>query len=383
MTDTFYTPTWVADAVASVVPADAKVVVDVAAGRGALLAAVDAPARGLDHRVFAFDRAPESVRLLKSVYPHWQTGRMDFLSERSRNASLLWRSIYGRFDIALLNPPYSYRGGAGVPVRWRSNTLRGSPAAAFVAGVLQATAQGGTVLAILPVSSRRSERDEQLWSAWYESYHVEVVQRFPRRTFAHSHANTELVAIRKSNRPDYLDRRPRVLTRSLSSKHRNCVELIRGRVPMHEVPPLKERTAAPQAPIVHTTNLHAYGLVGPYRLIDASLASTGDMVLLPRVGRMSPTKVVTHRDGQPIVLSDCVIGLRVCTEAALTQLHERLLDSFGALVAEYEASCAPYITTTRLLGFLAGIGFDARTAPADSNCGGCASSGGENWCRTA
>ena len=52
-----------------------------------------------------------AVRKLRKVSESWRTGVCDFMNPRSRQSSPVLRSLNGRTNLVLLNPPFSCRGG--------------------------------------------------------------------------------------------------------------------------------------------------------------------------------------------------------------------------------------------------------------------------------
>jgi hypothetical protein len=108
------------------------------------------------------------------------------------------------------------------------------------------------------------------------------------------------------------------------------------------------------APFVHTRSLRGGALTAPRHSGPMSLASRGPFILLPRVGRFSPDKVV-YGDVGRVVLSDCVFGLRM-TSGSGEALVLALRENENMMAAAYQGSCAPYLTIARLRSVLARIG---------------------------
>src|SRR2546430_1365319 len=131
MIDRYYTPMAIAKDVVSLgASSRTSVVADFAAGEGRLLrAAQDEWQTG---HIAATDADPNAVKHLRRNYPSWSVGRCDFLSAVSRRQSRVLREIKGEVTAALLNPPFSYRGGTRWDVRLHGRLHACSPAAAFL-----------------------------------------------------------------------------------------------------------------------------------------------------------------------------------------------------------------------------------------------------------
>jgi tRNA1(Val) A37 N6-methylase TrmN6 len=365
MVDQFFTPGWLAMRMAEALPAEVRAVGDFAAGHGALLRAV-ADRFGDQVRLLAFDRDPMVVRHLRRVYPQWNVGRIDLFSSRSRASSRLWSDRSLELDAVVLNPPYSYRGGETRQTVVAGEIVRSTPASLFLAVALEKLRPGGTLLAVMPASAMDIQRDSAMWERWRYEHKVEVLDRFSRNTFAGTRASTALIRISKATGLALTvtadpPRRGIPVDRTICT----CVELLRGRVPVHRMNEFQSLELA-SVPFIHTTDLVDGGLLGSGWRAGVRWGTRGPMVLVPRVGRMYPSKVVKYEGLEPLVLSDCVIGLRPIDTTGLQRLADAIGDTYQDLHVLYRGSCAPYVTLQRLLEYLRGLGFVARQTPASS-----------------
>jgi tRNA1(Val) A37 N6-methylase TrmN6 len=347
------------------VPESSQAVFDFAAGRGALLAAVEAKI-GAGVQLFASDLDVRALRHLRQEYPHWFVGRMDVLSAPSRSASQFWSNPSLHYDAVVLNPPFSYRGGASVPYMSSNGIIKVSPAVAFIAYALERVALGGTVVGLLPESALRSERDSALFAEWFDRHDIELVQKFSRYTFRGTRANTRLVRITTNQAKKVPDASLNAGDRRKSGRYPCCyVEIIRGRIPVHRI---RGRTNIESAilPYIHTTNLRNNEVLFPEVGAPEAWGTYGPLLLIPRVGRPDTSKIVLYRSPEPIVLSDCVIGLRAPHLDILESLAETFVQNFGVLSAEYLSSCAPYITVRRLISAIDALGYKSKQSSAGS-----------------
>src|SRR5216684_560593 len=127
--DRFYTPlALAAELVGAVENPEPGVVVDFAAGDGSLLLA--ATTKWPNAKIVGTDIHRPTVRRLANTYERWTVFRTDFL--RARQTRIAARSGFGEFDVVLLNPPFSCRGGSCWTVDLNGNTVSCSRALAFV-----------------------------------------------------------------------------------------------------------------------------------------------------------------------------------------------------------------------------------------------------------
>lgn len=144
------------------------------------------------------------------------------------------------------------------------------------------------------------------------------------------------------------------------------MEVIRGRVPVHRVSSLQAELGCE---FVHTTHLQGTK-VNSNTWLRPELASHGPLVLLPRVGAPASHKIVLTETA-PLVLSDCVYGLRTGNLHGARQLQDILVRNSRDLAALYSGSCALYLTVERLLDWLRLHDFCARRVRANEafTCG--------------
>ena len=363
--DRHYSPAWLADNVARSLPSRLQgAVFDPAAGDGALLDAVE---RRFGDRVSlsATDLDLAAIRRLSNTHPSWRTGRIDVLSAPSRLRSPVWAARM-RLETAavVLNPPFSYRGGAGFQLAFGRASGRLSPASAFVATVM-AEVHPHVLIVVMPEGSLSSVRDEWFWSALGQTHRIEDLMPIPRGVFTGATARANLLRISSLKR-----RHPDAGTSSVSRPRRpsvGCVEVIRGRVPVHNVPP----SITPSDPrFVHSTDLVGAAVRTTSWRAPARLATAGPLVLLPRVGLPTADKIAVGGTGG-LVLSDCLFGLRCIHPSDPQRLRDQLAGDVARLQATYHGSCARHLTTRRLMDYLSALGWTVRRVDADALPGGC------------
>lgn len=364
--DQHYTPASLANRLARLLPKGAGRVVDLAAGAGSLLEAVERRTGGKAQLVGA-DIDRNAVELLRRKEPRWVVSHANSLDPSSYRASAAFRLAPAAFDAAILNPPFSYRGGTRTTVHYRGGSYSVTPATAFLAHAHAWLRSGGMIVAIVPENLMNIRGDASLWHEWSTHFAVEQVELLDRNTFPKARTTAMIVrldlgaaAIRDLKALSSRRRRDPVPWAGLCT----CVQVVRGRVPVHQVAEMADGTGAS---FVHTTHIRNGSLASPVHRISDAFASSGPFVLLPRVGTPNGHKIAIAEVGR-LVLSDCVFGLRPGDPSALRSLHALITDNFSELSRQYVGSCARYLTVGRLLEWLRSYGLNARHVGAAEVC---------------
>lgn len=100
--------------------------------------------------VGAADLDPEAVRHLRKTHRDWTSSCTNSLSPASYRASAAFRQFPNSYDVAVLNPPFSYRGGARIVLHHSGIDFKVTPATAFIAHALDWIGPNGTIVAIVP-----------------------------------------------------------------------------------------------------------------------------------------------------------------------------------------------------------------------------------------
>lgn len=352
MIDQVFTPDHLANEMVDLAKAHARefgVVADFAAGDGALLHA--AAGGQQDLQVVGLDINRTTVRRLKALNPLWQVGSCDFLSPRSRASSPVLRRNRGRVSTALLNPPFSCRGGRREQVSIGGTHLTCSVAMAFVLTATEYLTPTGQIIAVVPRGVESAERDEAAWELLRSMGTVEVVGYRDRGTFPDTALRSLLLRF-TMGRPTLQGQASRTPARTKSP--RPIISLVRGTVQMH-----RARLSSAGMPLVHTTHL-SNGQLRPLHVTSVPGRSCrGAVVLIPRVGRPMRSKVVRVDLRSDLALSDCVIALECASEDESVEVQRAIEDRWDEFEASYGGSCAPYITLKTLQDVLDRFGFQA------------------------
>lgn len=379
--DAFYTPSWLAREVADCLPDNlAGAVLDPTVGGGALLSAV---CERFSDEVTALgiDIDPKVLQKLRSKEPGWVLSRADLLSRESRQQSRAWRQAKTSLSAVVVNPPFSYRGNEGASVSLGSFQGRAAPAMHFLIELMTELSPSSGFFAILPDGALDADKHRELWAEIQKGFAVNRLNRFATTSFRGARVATSLVHLKSlpsqrlvagsfkcpvpAKRPNYRDRCL-------------CVDVIRGRVPVHSVKGATKQDG-PLSPFLHTTTLARMHLSDDYRA-PSSLADDAPFILLTRVGRWSsPIAVEIGR----VVLSDCLFGLRPRDRGQLDHLRGEIDRARTAFVARYKGTGAKYLTLTELVEQIEQLGWHPHVVKASSRGQLCCCGYGAESCGSA
>ena len=312
-----------------------RTVADFAVGTGELLVA--AKLHWPKAAVFGCDISNDRVRRLAHSRTDWNVARCDFLDRGSRSSVSHLESIKGKVELAVLNPPFSARGGTRVDVRLDGQNLRCSPAMAFVLVASQYLTADGNLVALLPAGALQGERDQGARNALRQLGEFGAI----RGTTATYPGGSLKVTIA------HLKRGPGAQPPSTSAAPQSdamqpIVRVLRGTLQTHKLP---TTGVGGSIPLVHSTELQCYKLQAGQREVPSGTRSlSGPAILLHRVGLPRQDKIAYVPRGPSFAITDCVVALLCPDEEECLRLHRSLAEQFGLLERNYIGSGAPYIT---------------------------------------
>ena len=287
---------------------------------------------------------------------------------------MILKSLESTADLVMLNPPFTCRGGTRFRVDHQGMVFQCSLAAAFVLTAIQYLAPNGTLIALLPASFLRSEKDEHVLRYLGCISHWEEKLRLEAGTFPECAARTALLALTLHEGPRVAVSPPSSNTRLRPNAPR--VKLVRGHIPMNSLvaKEIGKGQLATLSRFVHTTNI-SEGMAHPVLrfLPNVGRRVVGPAVLLPRVGKPTQSKLALFTSPRSISLSDCVIAMECDNLRRAEALLADLRKHWRTLSAAYSGTGAPYITVRALATLLHGIGYRVDT-PVDKKIGQRASS---------
>ena len=348
--DAHYTPrALAAELIATASDIRPSVVADLCAGRGDLL--LQAEALWPTACFAAVDIDPRAVSHLSRLRPHWQVGRCDLRKSRSRASSPVLKRVRKRISLLLLNPPFSCRGNKRFKANTPSGPIYASNAMSFLITSLAYLHPNGSVVAVLPIGALYCQKDRVAWAYIRTTYTV-VFVAFPQRgAFPGSAASVAVVRLSPLNeRSTVLDPPSAIRIREPSLR----VGVIRGCQPIYRI-----NSHADGPVLVHSTDLrNGQVCLNGRRGINARRPLAGSAVLLPRVGQLTDDKIALFHSNDPIVLSDCVIGLTTNDLTEAQEVRERIVKSFSVLTSQYVGTGAPFVTLRRLQKALSLLGIE-------------------------
>lgn len=356
-TDQYETPReLVAKMIACIPDAHCDTIADFAVGEGKLLTA--AAEKWPRSSLIGTDVDARVVRRLRRRFPRWVVGRCDFLNRDSRGRCEALRRFSMRFSVILLNPPFSGKGGGRWKCEVRGECFDCSQALAFTLTALNLMENAGHLVAIIPTSCSRSDKDRPAWHYLRSHCDMQMVSENGGRCFDGCVAKTFIVHLR--NRPvgetDGLVRQA-VGHRCRSVGDVLATEIFRGKLQVHQANVLHGREGVP---FVHSTELKD-GRIYPSgkRIQSSQNVVQGPAVLLPRVGKPMLSKVVVYGSRNRIALSDCVLALRCMDLHAAMKVRDALHQNWESVARTYSATCAPYVTVSALAEVLGHLGIHA------------------------
>jgi len=349
--DRHYTPSDVADLLVEAVQCRrVSSVADFAVGSGELLKA--ALKRWPRARYAGVDIDVTALKSIRRSHPGWSRCRANFLRPEEVDAELTNAGCVKKFDVVLLNPPFSCRHIKTIPIGVDQTTIiRCSQALGFVIRALSYCRKGGQVVAILPSGSRSSVRDEAGWKHLKSRYIVEALRSLEDGTFPKCSASAEIVRFtvplsipNPITVPNYAPAgefigEPDIL-------------IVRGCMSMH-------RTGIDRSdvPVLHTTDMvsnrvRPVGRFAPKgRLLERKLH-----LLLPRVGKPMREKLCLYQPTR-MALSDCILGLVGRTTGVTEAVKSTISRNWDHFAALYRGTGARYISVLQLGRFLAQHGY--------------------------
>lgn len=344
--DAYYTPRTLAKKLVSFIKEDnIRSVIDFCVGDGGLLKVVTDKVPFVD--VYGIDISESAIKKLSLDFPSWHLERCDFMNDKELSGlSIL---INKKFDLILLNPPFTCKGSASNKVELDGKIFKASTALTFVIKSLKYMSVQGGLYAILPISCLYSEKDQELWRYLKQSYNAYVLQEPERFNFTRRCSpNIALVYL---GFKAYIHEEQRAANKPV---HMPIIDVIRGYLSM---PNVLYSSSKDSVPMIHTTNLRLGRLVELKKVIPCKgKIYKGYGVAIPRVCNPSVNKVVVLDSKNAYVLSDCIIVLSTKNLNDAIIVKDYILSNWHSFTSLYQGTGARYTTLKKLKKF-----FDIRT----------------------
>lgn len=319
-----------------------KTIADFCVGNGALLESAQKIYNNAEF--FGSDISDKVLSRLKKLNPHWNLSRCDFTNSKSRNSTNILKNRNDGFDLILMNPPFTCRGGTIHKVELNNKYFSVSTSMLFIVESLKYLSENGVLLAILPVSVAYSQKDRLIWNKLVEDYKLNILHQPSINHFKDCSPSIILVSI-NTNKTNKLEE-------SLQNNIFHTIEdisLFRGKISMYKV-----KDYINDGPLfIHTTNLRNNRLVNlNLRLKNPLSEISGPAVLIPRVGLPNPEKMTIINHNETYTASDCIIGLKTKTLQDSKNLFNLLQTNWKSFKNLYRGTGAKYITLEKLGKYL-------------------------------
>ena len=272
-------------------------------------------------------------------------------NSRSRSACHALRKARKKISFLLLNPPFSCRGGTKFSVYTRAGPIAASTAMSFLLLATEYVADNGTIVVILPLGCMTNLKDIDAWNYLKSRYDVSHISNIARGTFPGSTASTAIVRL---SPPTVLQETKDHPVSTLCPIDAIEASVTRGCCQPHRSP-----NKSGSEILVHYTDITNGTIqLNGRRGFGAHRCIQGPALIIPRVGRISTSKVAILNHPEKVMLSDCVIAITPKVPEHLHLLRNRILENFEQLRASYVGTGAPFVTLGRLHAALAAMGIE-------------------------
>lgn len=338
--DSFYTPKILADKLIGFInKKHVREVVDFCVGDGELLRAAELNWPGV--QCFGTDISKEAIKFTKSKHKSWKLSVLDFLDTEAKKKAVVLKK-QKKFELILLNPPFSCFGAETNEVNFDGETYYVSTAMTFLLEAIRHLKNNGSLYAILPASVAYSQKDRKLWCTLEEKFNLCVLEESSVRYFKGCSPRIIIVSLNDFDQNSKYKSIPRI------SLEIEGITVFRGKISMNSIP----KTIG-ECFLVHTTNLRNNILEGLEKKPKSDHAKvTGPAILLPRVGNPNKAKICLIGSNESYVLSDCVMAIQFNDLRNANILFKYLQDNWAMVSDLYTGTGARYITVEKLNQFL-------------------------------
>lgn len=340
MKDSFYTSTDLAEILVNYI-SNCKVntVVDFCVGGGELLRA--AQLKWTNAQYIGIDISSEAISSLKLLHPDWKVAECDFTDVISKNHCSVINDK--KFDLILLNPPFTCKGSTINKVIHNKTTYHVSTSMLFLVEALKYMAVDGQLFAILPISNAYSQKDKIIWDVLTDEYNLTILEEPNKQYFKHCTPNIIIVSLNK------FDIKNTQRTYKRLKIDVDIISLFRGNLSMYQI----KNYEMTGKPLIHSTNLRNNKIedIQYYINCEKSVVN-GPAILIQRVGNPNIKKMCVISENESYVLSDCVIALKTKSNRDAIILFDTLIENWDDFKLLYKGTGAKYVTIERLTKFL-------------------------------
>ena len=347
-TDSYYTPSTLADKMTSFISAERiKTAIDFCVGDGNLLKSLARRFSNVD--LYGIDISDDALYKLGRECPDWQLCQCDFRDDEGLQLVPFLKDK--AFDLIVLNPPFTCKGSLTERIIFEGHEFKVSTAMLFLLRALRYLDQQGGLYAIVPISCVYSEKDHNAWEFLKANYNACILDEPERVYFSKNKVGkTELSVNCSPNIAIIYAGHYAVKGQDASApvdfSSLPVTAVIRGCVRMQNLAYSKESKAVK---LIHTTNMQNGALVNLKRIMNGTAQRIrGYGVVIPRVCNPSPTKIVLLCGDDTYVLSDCVIVLCTANERDAMIVRQYILNNWAEFASIYKGTGAQYTTLSRV-----------------------------------
>jgi len=295
---------------------------------------------------YGTDISEQAIKRVKNVHPNWNLGKCDFLNEKSRKKSRVINSVKQGFELIVLNPPFSCKGGTIYEVNLDEKIFKVSTSMKFLAESLKYLSKNGCLLAIMPISICYSQKDRKLWNYLTDYYKLSVLEIPNGNFFKNCNPSIVLVSINRLEKSEL---------REINTSY-SCglsgYQIFRGKISVHDAVFNYDGI-----PFVHTTNLfnNSINANGRNVLNNTSIVQ-GPAVLVPRVGKPDNKKVCVIPCKMKFAISDCIFAIKTKNVCQSEIIYWKILENWKLFQELYRGTGAKFITMERVNCFLGETG---------------------------
>jgi hypothetical protein len=337
--DAIFTPSKLAERLVGAAKAtfQPRSVIDITAGNGELLRA--AKKKWAKAGIFAWDIDSSITRNLRKRFPLWNISTRDALGFRQSPSPIL-------FDLVVLNPPFSCRGGAYYFCNIAGEDVKCSRAGLFLAKGLSLLDKSGQLLAILPVGVFDNAKDVDLWKTINKYYRTRVITENCPKSFPGLRIRTLIIRVTK--RPNAIQMPVRKVAPS-QQRPEGPERVRRGSCPAGRA----GKFSPGMVPLIHTTHVGRQ-VMRPVRnsFVKWHWFVSGPAVLIPRVGNPNCVKISSYTDKRKVVISDCLFAVSCDSAREARFLVRLIIKKWAEFKRLYKGTCAQFLTGERLRSFL-------------------------------
>jgi 16S rRNA G966 N2-methylase RsmD len=286
------------------------------------------------------DISKKVIKLLKKNYPEWILENCDFLNIIAKTKLKLFNN---KFDVILLNPPFSCRGSKKNKIIFDEIEFNISTAMAFFVESIKYLNKDGVLYAILPQSVAYSQKDEKIRNYLYEKYNFIIINEINKQEFEKCSPNIIIAAVNDKTLSIKNNTFKQINTRI------NNLKILRGNISMHNIITTKKGSLA----LIHSTNIKNNKIEGVKYMVKKEYSKIiGPALLICRVGQPNQKKICIIPSKKEYALSDCVIGIMTNSANDCKKLKNIIINNWSYFLNLYKGTGAKYVTIERIKYFL-------------------------------